>query len=161
MLQKSQWTMAAALAIGALLVVGSRPAEAQVRLRLTSPVTSPIKTGIVIPAGTPQQSGIIVPPSNPTPPATKPPVVNTTTPVVNTPAPVVNTPAPVVKTTAPVVRTTAPVVTPPIQSGNQGFSIGPGVLGVPRVPLGRVVNRVGPDINGDGWSDIRKDPRSK
>jgi hypothetical protein len=87
--------------------------------------------------------------------APKPP----TTPVVTTPTP----PAPVVKpaVSAPVVKPapTAPAVN--YQPAPQGFSLGPSVLGVPRLPLGRVVNRVGPDINGDGWSDIHKDHRSK
>lgn len=161
MLQKTQWTVAGLLAVGALLAAGARPAEAQVRLRLTGPVTTQLRTGIVLPPGSPQPSGIIIPPSNPTPPAYTPPPP---APVVNTPAP--PPPAPVVTTPRP-----APVVTPPPVQNYQpapsyqpapiGFSTGPSLLGVPRLPLGRAVNRVGPDINGDGWSDISKDRRSK
>jgi hypothetical protein len=150
--QKTQWTMAAVLAVGALLVAGARPAEAQVRIRLKGPVVSPLPTGtgIVTPPSTPKPTGIVIPPSNPTPPVNN--ALPLVTPPVNAPKP--TTPAPLVK----------PAPTPPVQNyqpAPQGFSLGPSVLGVPRVPTGRVVNRVGPDINGDGWSDIHKDHRSK
>jgi hypothetical protein len=30
------------------------------------------------------------------------------------------------------------------------------MLGDPRIQLGRLVNRVGPDINGDGYPDVNK-----
>jgi hypothetical protein len=140
MLQKTQWTLtASALAVGVLLVLGARPAQAQFRIHLTGPVSTAPKTGIVIPPTSPTSTGIVVP---------KP--TQTTAPVTTT-------------VTAPVVKSPTPVVTPTpvVLAAPQGFSVGPSLLGAQRIPLGRVVNRVGPDLNGDGYSDIRKDPRSR
>jgi hypothetical protein len=157
MLHKTQWSLAAsALAVGVLLVIGARPAQAQARIHLTRPVSSAptTRTGIVIPPSSPQSTGIVIPPSTPQSQTTKPTTINST-PVVTQPTPPVVTPP----TTTPRATYTPPA--PVVQAAPQGFSVGPGLLGEQRIPLGRVVNRVGPDINGDGFPDVRKDPRSR
>jgi hypothetical protein len=155
MLQKTQWTLAAsALAVGALLATGARPAQAQVRIHLTRPVTSSSsnKTGIVIPPSSPLSTGITL--SIPPKPITS---TQTTQP---TPAP-----KPPTNTTTTNTLASRPTINqiqqPLVQSAPQGFSAGPSLLGEQRLPLGRVVNRVGPDINSDGFPDVRKDPRSR
>ncbi len=159
MFQKAQWTPAAmVLAVSACLMAGARPAHAQVRIHLTrGSVTTNLGTGIVIPPSSP---GIVTPPSSPgiilpssspviTPapkPLTTPPVI-TSTPSVK-PSTVVTSPAPVVQS--------PPVVIPQTLSAPQGFSAGPSLLGDNRLPLGRFVNRVGPDIIGDNGPTVQK-----
>ena len=142
MLQKTQWTMAAtALAIGVCLVTAARPAQAQVRMHLSRRVTT--TTG----------SGIVIPPSSP--PST--PVATSHAPA---PAPVVTPPPPVVRSS----QTLAPtdfgwfggVPASSLQPSLQGFSAGPGLLGEPRLPLGRLVDRVGPAIIGTDGPTVRK-----
>jgi hypothetical protein len=136
MLQKSYWTLAtAALAVGVLLVPAARPASAQVRMKLTAPRTAPLPTGggIVLPNTTSGQAQTTVQPK---------------------PAPVVVTPP--VTTVKPAVTTTTQ-----FQSAPKGFPAGPSLLGAARKPLGRMVDRTGPDLNGDGYPDIAKDRRSK
>jgi hypothetical protein len=135
MLQKSFWTLAtAALAVGVLLVPAARPANAQIRIRLTAPRTGPLPTG----------GGIIIPSTTTVP--TLQPVTQPVTQQVTLP------PAPVVKPT---------ITTTQIQSSPKGFPAGPSLLGASRKPLGRLVDRLGPDIDGDGYPDISKDHRSK
>src|SRR5260370_6681185 len=152
MLQKTQWTTAAtALAIGVCLATAARPAQAQVRMHLSRGVKTTTGAGIVIPPSSSQTkpTGIVIPPSSP--PST--PVV---TPHTSAPA---SAPARVVTPLLPVVRssqTVAPtdfgwfggVPASSLQPSRQGFSAGPGLLGEPRRPLGRLVDRVGPAIIG-------------
>ena len=135
MLQKSYWTLATAvLAVGVLLVPAAQPASAQIRMKLTAPRTAPLPTGggIVLPNTTSGQTQTSVQPK---------------------PAPVVTPPVTTVK--PPVTTTTQ------YQSAPKGFSAGPSLLGSWRLPLGRMVDRSGPDIDGDGYPDIAKDRRSK
>ena len=142
MLQKSFWTLAtAALAVGALLVPAARPANAQVRIKLTAPRTGPLPTGTGIVTPSTTTGGGIVIPSTATVPTTKPATQQVTTP------------APTVKPTT----TSSPVY----QSSPKGFSAGPSLLGAWRKSLGGLVDRDGPDIDGDGYPDINKDHRSK
>jgi hypothetical protein len=153
MLQKTQWTMAAtALAVGACLVASARPAAAQVRMHLTRGVKTTMGAGIVTPPSSPNAApaaGIVIPTTSvtPTPPAT-------------TPAP---SPAVAPKPTpaaSPVVRTPPLVVSSPVAvktvSAPQGFSPGPSLLGDWRLPLGRLVDRVGPAIIGDDGPTVQK-----
>jgi hypothetical protein len=59
--------------------------------------------------------------------------------------------------TAPkTVTSTTRTTTPTFQPGGQGMSAGPSMLGEPRIALGYLVNRVAPDLNGDGFPDITK-----
>jgi hypothetical protein len=170
MLQKTQWTLAAsALAVGALLATGARPAQAQVRIHLTRPVTSSSsnKTGIVIPPSSPLSTGNTIS-TTPKPitstqttqptPAPKPTTSTQTTQPTPAPKPTTNTTTTNTLSSRP---TTSQIQQPLVQSAPQGFSAGPSLLGEQRLPLGRVVNRVGPDINSDGFPDVRKDPRSR
>jgi hypothetical protein len=60
-----------------------------------------------------------------------------------TPAP---PPAPVVTSPVPVKTVAAP----------QGFSPGPSLMGEPRLPLGRMVDRIGPSIIGDNGPTVQK-----
>ena len=156
MLQKTQWTMAAtALAIGVCLVTAARPAQAQVRMHLSRRVTTTTGSGIVIPPSSSQTTptGIVIPPSSP--PST--PVATSHAPA---PAPVVTPPPPVVRSSQTVAPTDfgwfggAPAFS--LQPSLQGFSAGPGLLGEPRMPLGRLVDRVGPAIIGTDGPTVRK-----
>lgn len=135
MLRKSQWSLAAtALAVGAFLVATARPAHAQVRIHLTSPVKTTLGTGIILPPSTPSSSPVTTP----------------------SPSPVVTPPPPVV---LPAPKPAPAIVPPPkpvINSAPQGFSAGPGLLGENRVDLSYMVNRVGPDIIGVGGPSVQK-----
>jgi hypothetical protein len=158
MTQKTQWTMAAtALAAGVLLLPAAHPAHAQIRIHLTGPVVNSGGGGIVRPPSSPSSPGIVRPPSTTTQPA-----------VSNQPQPV-QSPAPVaVPSSQPLLSSrssgvvspirTIPSPAPVVRSSPQGFSAGPGILGAPRIPEGQLVNRVGPDIDGDGIPDIHKLP---
>src|SRR5206468_1449999 len=142
---KTQWTLAAsALAVGVLMVSGARPAQAQARIHLTRPVTSAPTT----------RTGIVIPPSSPAPiggvTSSSPQTTQTPKPTTNT-----TTSSSITKSSS-VTQTTPPrtYTQPVVQSAPQGFSVGPTLLGEQRLPLGRVVNRVGPDINSDGYPDV-------
>ena len=150
MLQKTQWTMAAtALAVGAFLAATARPVQAQVRHHMSrGGVTTTVGTGIV----TPPSTSPVTPPATPAPtPAASPK---------NTPAPVVTRP---VVTTPPVVAPPATgwfgeasIGSPSLQPSPQGFSAGPSLMGEPRLPLGRMVDRIGPSIIGDNGPTVQK-----
>jgi hypothetical protein len=169
MLQKTQWTMAAtALAVGACFIATARPAQAQVRHHMSrGGVTTIVGTGIVMPKPTsqttPAGTGIVTPPPTSSPPPPSPTPAASPKP---TPAPAVTPPV----VTPPPVVTTPPVVVPPVTgwfgggsigspSGHaspQGFSAGPTLMGEARLPLGHMVDRIGPAIIGDNGPTVQK-----
>jgi outer membrane biosynthesis protein TonB len=157
MLQKTQCTMVAtALAVGACLAATARPAQAQVRIHMArGTVKTTMGAGIVTPPSSPTPkpaAGIVIPSTTVTPtPSVTPPKPPAPTPTV---APK-TTPAP---TPSPVVTTPHPVVTSPVKTvaAPQGFSPGPGLMGEPRVTLGRMVDRIGPSIIGDNGPTVQK-----
>src|SRR5207245_527918 len=148
----TQWaTAATALAIGVCLATAARPAQAQVRMHLSRRVTTTTGSGIVIPPSSSQAipTGIVIPPSSP--PSTS--GVTSHTPA---PAPVVTPPPPVVISSQTDFGWFGGAPAFSLQPSLQGFSAGPGLLGEPRLPLGRLVDRVGPAIIGTDGPAVRK-----
>ncbi len=168
MLQKTQWTLAAtAFAAIALLAPGAKPAQAQVRIHLTGPVTSqPNRSGgIIIPPSSPsshlevQQPQAQLPefqlpefqlPQVQTPEVQKPEVQQPQTGGISSRHSSRSLPSGLVHT--------SPAPAPVQSSAPQGFSGGPGILGAQRIRDGHMVNRIAPDIDGDGFPDLQKVP---
>jgi hypothetical protein len=148
MLQKTQWALAAlVLTASAYLIAGARPAQAQVRIHLTRGmvVNTTQGSGIILPPSSP---GIVIPSSSPvklTPPSSPPPP-----PTVKTPPPT-NIQPHIITLSVP-----TPPPAAPVHSAPQGFSAGPSLLFEQRLPLGKYVDRVGPDIIGDNGPTVQK-----